>query len=82
MDYAMPRAHVLPKLTLKDLPVPSPANPLGAKGAGEAGATGSVPALANAVLSALKPLNIFHVEMPFSPGRIWSAIHDRGTPRP
>ncbi len=81
MDYYMPRAHVLPKLTMKDLPVPSPANPLGAKGAGEAGATGAVPTLANAVLDALKPLNIFHVEMPFTPSRIWSAIHERGDPQ-
>jgi carbon-monoxide dehydrogenase large subunit len=75
MDYFMPRADALPKITLIDRPVPSPANALGAKGAGEAGATGSVPALANAVLDALKPLNIFHVEMPFTPSRIWNAIH-------
>jgi carbon-monoxide dehydrogenase large subunit len=77
MDYYMPRAHVLPKLTMKDLPVPSPANPLGAKGAGEAGATGAIPTLANAVMDALKPLDIFHVEMPYTPSRIWSAIHRR-----
>jgi carbon-monoxide dehydrogenase large subunit len=47
---------------------------LGAKGAGEAGATGSIPTLANAVLDALKPLNIDAVEMPYTPARIWSAI--------
>jgi carbon-monoxide dehydrogenase large subunit len=75
MDYFMPRADALPKITLIDRPVPSPANPLGAKGAGEAGATGSIPALANAVLNALKPLKIYHVEMPFTPSRIWNAIH-------
>ncbi|MCX7314273.1 MAG: molybdopterin-dependent oxidoreductase [Alphaproteobacteria bacterium] len=75
MDYFMPRAVNLPKITLKDMPVPSPANPLGAKGAGEAGATGSIPALANAVLDALKPLKIHRVEMPFTPSRIWSAIN-------
>lgn len=74
MDYFMPRAQHQPKLTLIDLPVPSPANPLGAKGAGEAGATGSVAALANAVIDALKPLNIYHVDMPFTPARIWSVI--------
>ena len=50
----MPRAHLLPSTTLMDRGVVSPANLLGAKGAGEAGATGSVPALANAVLDALK----------------------------
>jgi carbon-monoxide dehydrogenase large subunit len=80
MDYYMPRAHVITKLIMKDMPVPSPANPLGAKGAGEAGATGAIPTLANAVLDALKPLNIFHIEMPYTPGRIWSAIHQRGEP--
>jgi carbon-monoxide dehydrogenase large subunit len=80
MDYYMPRAHVLPKLIMRDHPVPSPANPLGAKGAGEAGATGSIPTLANAVMDALKPLDIFHVEMPYTPSRIWSAIHGRTAP--
>jgi aerobic carbon-monoxide dehydrogenase large subunit len=77
MDYFMPRADVLPPVTLKDRGVPSPANALGAKGAGEAGATGSIPALANAVMDALKPLDIRHVEMPFTPNRIWQAIHQR-----
>jgi carbon-monoxide dehydrogenase large subunit len=71
MDYFMPRADILPPLALRDRGVPSPANALGAKGAGEAGATGSIPALANAVHDALKPLDIHHVEMPYTPGRIW-----------
>jgi carbon-monoxide dehydrogenase large subunit len=62
-------------LVLKDRGVPSPANPLGAKGAGEAGTTGSIPTLANAVLDALKPLNVKHVEMPYTPSRIWRALH-------
>lgn len=75
MDYFMPRAQWLPPLALKDRGVPSPANPLGAKGAGEAGTTGSIPALANAVLDALKPLNVRHVEMPYTPSRIWRAVH-------
>jgi carbon-monoxide dehydrogenase large subunit len=75
MDYFMPRAELLPPVVLKDRGVPSPANPLGAKGAGEAGTTGSIPALANAVLDALKPLNVRHVEMPYTPSRIWRAIH-------
>jgi carbon-monoxide dehydrogenase large subunit len=74
-DYFMPRASDLHPLILKELPVPSPANPLGAKGAGEAGATGSVPALANAVLDALRPLNVFHLEMPFTPSRVWAVMH-------
>jgi aerobic carbon-monoxide dehydrogenase large subunit len=75
MDYFMPRADHLGPITLIDCGVPSPANPLGAKGAGEAGATGAVPVLANAVLDALKPLNVRKLEMPFTPDRIWRAIH-------
>jgi carbon-monoxide dehydrogenase large subunit len=78
MDYFMPRADHLAPITLIDCGVASPVNPLGAKGAGEAGATGSVPALANAVLHALAPLGIRHVEMPYTAERIWRAIHRRG----
>lgn len=74
MDYAMPRADNLPPITLIDCGAPSPANALGAKGVGEAGATGSVPALANAVLHALKPLGVRSLDMPFTPDRIWRAI--------
>ncbi len=75
MDYFMPRAHNLPPIELIDCGVPSPVNPLGAKGAGEAGATGAVPALANAVLDALKPVNVGKLEMPYTPHQIWRAIH-------
>lgn len=78
MDYVMPRADNLSPLQLIDCGVPSSANPLGAKGAGEAGATGSVPALANAVLDALKPVNVRKLEMPFSPARVWVAIQRGG----
>src|SRR5207302_1225134 len=73
MDYYMPRADVLPALALYDRPVPSPANPLGAKGAGEAGTTGAIPAIANAVIDALKPCRIAHLHMPFTPHRTWQA---------
>jgi aerobic carbon-monoxide dehydrogenase large subunit len=76
MDYFMPRADNLPPITLIDCAVPSPANALGAKGAGEAGATGSVPALANAVMNALKPLGVRKLDMPYTPDRIWRAIHE------
>ena len=75
MDYAMPRANDAAPTKLIDCGVLSPANSLGAKGAGEAGATGSVPALANAVLDALKAVNVQNLEMPYSPARIWEAIH-------
>ncbi len=80
MDYFMPRAAHQPPITLIDCAVPSPANVLGAKGAGEAGATGSVPALANAVLDALKAAGVRQLEMPYSPDRIWTAIHAAQTP--
>ena len=75
MDYFMPRAANVVPTRLIDCGVPSPANALGVKGAGEAGATGSVPALANAVFDALKAVNVRKIEMPYTPDRIWSAIH-------
>ena len=75
MDYFMPRAENLSPLLMIDCGMPSPANSLGAKGAGEAGATGAVPALANAVFDALKAVNVKHIEMPYSPARVWAAIH-------
>jgi len=76
MDYFMPRADALPEIALHDRPVPSPANPLGAKGAGEAGTTGAIPTIANAVIDALAPRGITHLDMPFTPARIWEAIRD------
>jgi carbon-monoxide dehydrogenase large subunit len=75
MDYFMPRAHNLGPITLLDCGAPSPANSLGAKGAGEAGATGAVPALANAVMDALKAANVRKLEMPYTSHRVWRAIH-------
>jgi carbon-monoxide dehydrogenase large subunit len=77
MDYFMPRAQHVAPTTLIDCGVPSPSNLLGAKGAGEAGATGSVPALANAVLDALKAVNVRQLEMPYTSDRIWRAIHQQ-----
>ncbi len=81
MDYFMPRAGLLPEISLVDRPVVSPLNVLGAKGAGEAGATGSVPAIANAVLHALASRGIRHVELPLTPARIWHAIQDGAEPQ-
>ncbi len=75
MDYFMPHAFDLPAMALYDHGVPSPNNPLGAKGAGEAGTTGAVPTVANAVHDALAPLGIHHIDMPYSPHRLWQAIH-------
>jgi carbon-monoxide dehydrogenase large subunit len=77
MDYAMPRSDMIKDFKLYDHSVPSPTNPLGVKGAGEAGTTGAIPAVANAVIDALRPLGIHHLDFPYSPARVWSAIHDR-----
>ncbi len=74
MDYCMPRADEQPFFELEDHSVPSPNNPLGAKGAGEAGTTGAVPAVANAVVDALRPRGIHHLDFPFTPARVWSAL--------
>jgi carbon-monoxide dehydrogenase large subunit len=74
MDYAMPRADMLRAVQTVDHSVPSPGNPLGAKGAGEAGTTGAIPALANAVIDALRPLGIHHLDFPYSPARVWAAM--------
>lgn len=73
-DYTMPRADEQPEIRLYDNSVPSPGNPLGVKGAGEAGTTGAVPAVANAVIDALRPLGIHQLDFPFSPARVWAAI--------
>jgi carbon-monoxide dehydrogenase large subunit len=80
MDYAMPRAEDTGPTKLIDCGVLSPANALGAKGAGEAGATGAVPALANAVLDALKAVNVQRLDMPYSPARVWTAIQQAKQP--
>jgi len=74
MDYAMPRPEILKRVELHDHSVPSPSNPLGVKGAGEAGTTGALPAVANAVIDALRPLGIHHLDFPYSASRVWRAI--------
>jgi len=74
LDYIMPRAGIAPDIRLYDHSVPSPNNPLGVKGAGEAGTTGALPALALAVLDALAPLGVDHLDLPYTPARVWNAI--------
>jgi carbon-monoxide dehydrogenase large subunit len=74
MDYAIPRAHDLPRFECDRTVTPSPVNPLGVKGVGEAGTIGSTPALVNAVVDALSPFGVRHVDMPLTPHRIWSAL--------
>jgi len=77
MDYAMPRATDLSAIEVKSNPVPTKTNPLGVKGAGEAGSVGAMPAVSNAVADALSGLGIRHVEMPITPERVWRAIKER-----
>jgi carbon-monoxide dehydrogenase large subunit len=74
MDYAMPRADDLPQITVESNPCPTKRNPLGAKGAGEAGTVGALPAITNAVIDALAPLGVTSIDMPATPDRIWRAI--------
>jgi carbon-monoxide dehydrogenase large subunit len=75
MDYALPRAQAIPALSFETRNVPCRSNPLGVKGAGEAGAIGSTPAVMNAILDALwRAFRIRHVDMPATPERLWAAI--------
>ena len=74
MDYCLPRADDLPAFAFTPLESPSPSNPLGIKGCGEAGATGAPPAVINAIIDALAPLGVRHIDMPATPERVWSAI--------
>ena len=74
-DYALPRAEDLPAIEFSYNVVPCRTNPLGLKGAGEAGAIGAPPALVNAIVDALSPLGIEHIDMPVTPERLWQAIH-------
>ena len=83
MDYAMPRAGLVDRLTIREHPVPTATNPLGAKGVGEAGVSGSLPALMNAVLDALRQAGVTHFDIPATPDRIWRAVQaaKSGNPR-
>jgi len=74
MDYAMPRPGDVAGLRILEHPVPTKLNPLGAKGVGEAGVTGSLPALMNAVVDALRQAGVTQFEMPATPRRLWEAL--------
>lgn len=76
MDYAMPRADNFPSFNVIEHNVPSKNNPMGLKGAGEAGTVGALPAVMNAVCDALHPLGICHIDMPATPERVWQAIRN------
>ena len=73
-DYAIPAATELPRFETAHTETPTPLNPLGAKGIGESGTIGSTPAVQSAVLDALAPLGASHLDMPFTPQRVWRAI--------
>ncbi|MCW3473040.1 xanthine dehydrogenase family protein molybdopterin-binding subunit [Limobrevibacterium gyesilva] len=74
MDYALPRADELPDIEVDLIEVPCASNPLGVKGAGEAGAVGSPPAVMNAIVDALTPIGVTHLDMPATPEKVWKAI--------
>jgi carbon-monoxide dehydrogenase large subunit len=74
LDYALPRASWLPAFELDETVTPSPVNPLGVKGVGEAGCIASTAAVANAVIDALSPLGIRHLDMPYTAQKVWAAI--------
>jgi carbon-monoxide dehydrogenase large subunit len=76
-DYAMPHAHDLSDIEVEANPVPTKTNPLGVKGAGEAGCVGALPAVVNAVVDALSEFGVRHIEMPATPERVWRAMQGK-----
>ncbi|MDA1090476.1 MAG: xanthine dehydrogenase family protein molybdopterin-binding subunit [Proteobacteria bacterium] len=83
MDYGLPRADVVPNMVIDYYEgAPTKKNPLGVKGAGEAGCVGALPAVVNAVLDALKGHGVVHMDMPLTPEKVWRAIRDKGAHDP
>ena len=76
MDYALPRATDLPMIRFASVPTPSPNNPIGMKGCGEAGTVGALSAISNAALDALWERGVHHVDMPLTPNRIWGWLNE------
>ena len=74
MDYMMPRADDMPNFIVDSNSVPTANNPLGAKGAGEAGTVGALSVIVNAVVDAVRPLGVDHIDMPLTPQTLWRAI--------
>ncbi len=74
LDYYLPRAGLIKHINMNHHPTPSRVSPLGVKGMGEAGCTGALPALTNAVMDALRPLGVAPLNMPLTPAKIWVAI--------
>jgi aerobic carbon-monoxide dehydrogenase large subunit len=80
VDYAIPSAAELPSFEVSNTETPTPLNPLGAKGIGESGTIGSTPAVQNAVVDALAPFGVRHLDMPATPERVWRALRDAKAP--
>ncbi len=78
-DYAMPAASELPSFETHETVTPTPRNPLGMKGVGESGTVGAAAAVQNAVMDALAPFGVRHLDMPLTPVRIWTALQEAGT---
>ena len=78
MDYCLPRAEDLCEMQIISEPTITASNLIGAKGGGESGPTGALPATMNALINALHPLGITHLDMPATPNRIWRAIRETG----
>ena len=78
LDYAVPKAHFLPSFEVDRTVTPCPHNPLGVKGAGETGSIASPAAIVNAIVDALAPFGVEHLDMPVTPEKIWRAIHGNG----
>ena len=81
-DYYMPRAGLVPGVRGEEHPTPSKVSPLGVKGMGESGCTASIPALVAAVIDALRPLGVEHLDMPLTPSKLWHAIKGAGQAKP
>ena len=77
MDCALPRAQDLPEFELDRTVTPSPVNPMGVKGVGEAGTIGSTPAVVNAAVDALAPFGVTHIDMPLRSEKIWKILKGR-----
>lgn len=77
MDYAVPKATMLPWYEVDRTETPSPTNPMGIKGAGETGTIASAPAVVNAIVDALSPYGVEHIDMPVTPQKVWRLIHER-----
>jgi len=81
-DYVLPRAHMMPWIESDHTTTPTPVNPMGVKGVGEAGTIGCSPAMVNSVVDALSPLGVRHIDMPMTPEKIWRLIKGASSHQP